>query len=113
SRCHRHLPARTPARPWPACPRVLRAGCDSGSDVVRHFGSDHSDHSRMVLSLPPETTCLPSGLKATPVTQPVWSVKHHASRPFWMSHSRTVPSKLPDPASRPSGERATLETKPL
>ena len=61
-------------------------------------------HSRRVLSLPPESARLPSGVKATTLTSAVWSEKQCSSSPVSTSQRRTFPSVLQD--SRPFGVRA-------
>ena len=56
----------------------------------------------------------PSGLNATPLTQPVWPVSGWPTGwPVSASHSRTVPSALALASSVPSGLNATPLTKPV
>src|SRR5271154_6773742 len=62
---------------------------------------------------PSNTTCLPSGEKATELTEPVWPSSVCSSAPVAASQSRTVSSADPDTTCLPSGEKATDVTQPV
>ena len=66
--------------------------------------------SRTVLSSEPEATSLPSGEKATLLTQLLWPSSVRRAAPVAASQSRTVLSAEPEATSLPSGEKATLLT---
>ena len=56
---------------------------------------------------------MPSGLKATDETEPVWPLRVRTSSPLRTSHSFTVRSSLPEASRVPSGLKATEETESL
>jgi hypothetical protein len=57
---------------------------------------------------PPDASKLPSGEKATLVTQSVCPVRVATNAPSDTRHNRMVRSQLPDASKLPSGEKATL-----
>ena len=63
--------------------------------------------SRTVLSSEADASVLPSGEKATAVTQPLWPVSVCWWVPVAGSQSRTVLSTEADASVLPSGEKAT------
>ena len=74
-----------------------------------------ASQSRTVSLSDPDTTCLPSGEKATGVTQTLerleWPSSVCNSAPVTASQSRTVSSSDPDTTYLPSGEKATEVTQ--
>src|SRR5438477_192168 len=70
-----------------------------------------ASQSRTVLSLDPETTCVPSGEKATDLTESEWPSSDCSGAPVAASQSRTVLSPDPETTCVPSGEKATDETQ--
>src|SRR6476659_10805548 len=73
--------------------------------------SRYTGHNRRVLSQPPETTRVPSGLNATLDTQSVWPISGLPTGcPVVASHKRTVLSHPPETMLVPSGLYATLST---
>jgi len=63
--------------------------------------------SRIILSSDQDTTCLPSGEKATNVTQEEWPLSVWCGAPVAASQSRTVRSQDPDTTWLQLGEKAT------
>jgi hypothetical protein len=71
-----------------------------------------ASQSRTVTLSKPDTTSLPSGEKATELTQPEWPLGGSPrGAPVATSQSWTVPSNEPDATSLPSGEKATDLTR--
>src|SRR5690348_6877100 len=70
-------------------------------------------HSHTVLPAPALASSRPSGLNATPRTEPPWPINVRRCAPVAGSHSRTVLSALQLASSRPSGLNATPRTEPL
>jgi hypothetical protein len=68
--------------------------------------SREPDKSWTILSREPDTTCLPSGEKATDVIGLEWPSSVCCKAPVVVSQSRTVLSSEPDTTCLPSGEKA-------
>ncbi|KFX85880.1 hypothetical protein V490_09351 [Pseudogymnoascus sp. VKM F-3557] len=64
-----------------------------------------------MLSSEPETTCMPSGEKATEVTELKWPSSLWSGPPVITSQSCTVLSQEPETTCLPSGEKATEVTE--
>ena len=69
-----------------------------------------TSHSRTVLSLLPDASRRPSGLKHTEITPRPCPSSILTHSPVSASHSRTVLSLLPDATNRPSGLKHTEVT---
>ncbi|RYP61063.1 hypothetical protein DL771_010262 [Monosporascus sp. 5C6A] len=70
-----------------------------------------ASQSRTVLSLKADVSILPSGEKATALTQPLCPLSVCRCAPVAASESRTVLSPEADPSVLPSGEKATALTE--
>ena len=66
-----------------------------------------ASQSRTVRSVEADATSVPSGEKATALTEPVWPWSVCMAAPVAASQSRTVPSLEADATSVPSGEKVT------
>ena len=62
-----------------------------------------TSHSAIDLSADDETTVAPSGLKVTPIAQPLWPLKVARRAPVAMSHTRTERSPEAEASDEPSG----------
>ena len=71
-----------------------------------------ASHRRAVWSLLPVRMSLPSGLKATAITQPWWCITVPRGVRAAASQTRAVPSSLPVRIVLPSGLKATARTIP-
>ena len=78
--------------------------------AIRFAASGVAFQTRAVLSMPPETIRLPSGLKATASTPAVWPRSVKTSWPVDVSQSLIVRSKLAVASRRPSGLNASETT---
>src|SRR5262249_28696458 len=65
-----------------------------------------TSHNRALPSSPPETSSLPSELKATVLTHSEWPLRVAISRPVAVSQSLTVASAPPEASNFPSGLKA-------
>ncbi len=103
------------SRPY-SLPRPERSRSGSQAQAISKmlpFGIGDMSHRRAVLSDDPVSTRMPSGLKATELTEPSCPLKARISLPVAASHRRAVSSNDPVSTRMPSEPKATEIDKVL